>query len=246
MSTNPAWLTEWCEGKITKGVSFPWCYLIPRGFPIGKGRAGILCSWHQVGCLTVPSLLKHLGTGCWEYPPNAAKLKTSVQNVLRHLYHALTLTAVFLSFDCFLYFHHLNVSGVVLLYFLYRVSLGLEGKQPCSIQRCVGFQVVLGWGWNECLGQGCECVSEERRHPHYFCPAETESRRGKTRMCSGVVLEAGSLCEAGRRGKGGERGTGATAVLTLETEDWETSLNMRKGLWTGGGEPETNSRWQPE
>ena len=49
-------------------------------------------------------------------------------------------------------------------------------------------------------------------------------------MCSGVVLEAGSLCEAGRRGKESERGTGATAVLTLETEDWEARLNMRKEL----------------
>lgn len=49
-------------------------------------------------------------------------------------------------------------------------------------------------------------------------------------MCSGVVLEAGSLCEAGRRGKRSERGTGATTVLALEREAWEARLNMRKGL----------------
>lgn len=79
--------------------------------------------------------------------------------------------------------------------------------------------------------QESESVLEERRHHHhYFCPAKTESRRVKIRMCSGVFLEAGSLCEAGRRIKRSEHGTGATAVLSLEMEDWEARLNMRKRL----------------
>ena len=50
----------------------------------------------------------------------------------------------------------------------------------------------------------------------------------------GVVLEAGSPYEAGRRGQGSERGMGVTAVLTLETGDWEVRLNMRKQLWWWG------------
>lgn len=80
------------------------------------------------------------------------------------------------------------------------------------------------------MGQGSERVLEERIHHHYFCLADAESRKGKTRICSGVLLEAGGLCEAGGRGKGSERGTGATAVLSLETEDWEARLYMRKGV----------------
>lgn len=68
-------------------------------------------------------------------------------------------------------------------------------------------------------GKRSDRVSEERRHHHYFCPADTESRRGKTRMCSWVVRETGSMCEAGRRGKERDRETGATAILTLGMED---------------------------
>lgn len=227
MSTNPAWLTELWEENITKDVSFLWCYLISRGFHLGKGNAGILCPWHQVGSLTVKFLIKHLRTHSWEYPPNEAKLNTSVQNALRHLYHALTLTAAFLSF--YVVFCTLIILTSPGLYCCIYCTAYLWGQKiknnPCSIQRCAGFQLALNWGWKECLGQVSECVSEERRHRHYFHPADTENRRRRTRMCSGVVLEAGNLCEAVKGGKG------SVGQDPLQSQRWKWRTGKADRIW---------------
>lgn len=121
---------------------------------------------------------------------------------------------------------------------------GWKIKIP-SIQRCVGFQEVLSWGWNECQTRIWECFGGKETLSLLFLYCK-DSRRGKIRVCSGVLLEAGSLCEAGRRIKRSEHGTGGTAVLSLEMEGWEARLNMKKGLWTCSGEPEININLQTE
>lgn len=95
LSTNPKWFTEQWVGKTTNKCIFHGII----SFPVAVPQAWNTLPWHQAGGLTVSPLLKQLGAACGEYPPREVKLKTSVQNVLRHLTHALTLTAAFWDFD---------------------------------------------------------------------------------------------------------------------------------------------------
>lgn len=117
---NAAWFMEWWEGKPQR----EWVFhvLIPRGVPICNGRAGVFSSWYQVGGLTAPWLLKHLGTGSLEHSPDETELKTSVQNVLRHLYHCVHPHGCAQVLTFFLYIHHLV--RVALLFFMVQSIFG--------------------------------------------------------------------------------------------------------------------------
>lgn len=135
---NAAWFMEWWEGKPQR----EWVFhvLIPRGVPICNGRAGVFSSWYQVGGLTAPWLLKHLGTGSLEHSPDETELKTSVQNVLRHLYHAFTLMAA-LRFWHIFFIHSSSSQSCIAIFY------GTEYLWGRKIKNTVVLRAVLFSRW---------------------------------------------------------------------------------------------------
>lgn len=107
--------------------------------------------------------------------------------MLGHLFHALIAMATLFGLDIFF-----NTYVIYAILLWNRVFWRPDGKENCSIQRCICFQLVLGSERDECLEQVPEHDFKERRHCHFFAIDDKGSLRTKTEVSTGVVLGQGA------------------------------------------------------
>lgn len=259
---------SWNDEKGKPQREWVFHVLIPRGVPICNGIFLMIPSWRLDCSMTTEApwdrLFRTLTWWNWaqDFCPKCAEAFVSCF----HPHGRAQVWCIF--FYTFIIWSELHCHFLQYRVSLwYRVSLGQEDKENCSIESCAGFQVVLGSGWSECLGQarfgGKEALLFiylfilSLRHCHFFCLVATKSRRG-LRCPQGVVLGQG-ICarlQEEQSEKGSELGTGAIMVskpwyvilnqAPPEIEDKEARLNTRNELWAGSGETEMSNRLQPE
>lgn len=145
--------------------------------------------------------------------------------MLRHLHHASTLTTAFLSFDGFLYFHHLNVSRIVLLYLLCRVSLELEGKKPVVFRGALVSRLCLVEGevnvWNKDLS-----VFRRKGDIIITFVLQTQTAEGERPGCAQELCKRQGACARLKKRQREQAWDRSHCYI----EDWEARLDMKKGL----------------